>query len=243
MAPRGLLDVEVRYLDERGDAVAGLLAEVDAEAVVAGRPVRRFPAHKNQSNYPGWLWSVTMGRLIGYESLLERDRLWLADFDPAVRGIASQPLWMSGRDGSVLRRHVPDFMLKTDTGFVVVDVKPEKVLADPHVAAALSWAGRVCAARGWRFEIWSGADPVLLRNVRFLAAGRRTQLIDADALGKVAEVLRPGMSVAEAEAASGVKPQIARCALLSLLWHRLWTTDLTQPLSSSSILTPGVQAV
>lgn len=243
MAPRGLLDVEVRYLDERGDAVAGLLAEVDAEAVVAGRPVRRFPAHKNQSNYPGWLWSVTMGRLIGYESLLERDRLWLADFDPAVRGIASQPLWMSGRDGSVLRRHVPDFMLKTDTGFVVVDVKPEKVLADPHVAAALSWAGRVCAARGWRFEIWSGADPVLLRNVRFLAAGRRTQLIDADALGKVAEVLRPGMSVAEAEAASGVKPQIARCALLSLLWHGLWTTDLTQPLSSSSILTPGVQAV
>lgn len=58
MASRGLLDVEVRYLDEHGDAVAGRLDGVDAEAVVAGRPVRRFPTHRNQSNYPGWLWSA-----------------------------------------------------------------------------------------------------------------------------------------------------------------------------------------
>ncbi|MBK8445666.1 MAG: TnsA-like heteromeric transposase endonuclease subunit [Micropruina sp.] len=241
MASRALVDVEVRYLDERGDSVASRLAEVEAEAVVGGRPVRRFPSHRNQSNYPGWLWSVTMGRLVGYESLLERDRLWLADFDPTVRGIASQPFWMSGRDESVLRRHVPDFMLKTDAGFVVVDVKPKKMLTDPDVAAALNWAGRACTARGWQFEIWSGADPVLLRNVRFLAAGRRTELIDTDALGKVTEVLRPGMSVAEVEAASGVEPQIARGAMLSLLWQGLWTTDLTQPLSSSSVLTPGAR--
>lgn len=242
MASRGVLAVEVRYLDERGDEVTGPLAGVDAEAVVAGRPVRRFPSYKNQGNYPGWLWSVTMDRLVGYESLLERDRLWLADFDPTVLGIASQPLWMSGRDGSVLRRHVPDFLLKTETGFVVVDVKPEKMLADPGVAAALGWAGRVCAARGWRFEIWSGADPVLLRNVRFLAAGRRRELIDADAFGKVAEVLRPGMSVAEAEAASEVELEVARGAVLALLWHGLWVTDLTEPLSPDSILTPGTQA-
>lgn len=78
--------------------------------------------------------------------------------------------------------------------------------------------------------------------MRFLAAGRRTELIDADALGKVSGALRPGMSVAEAEAASGVEPQVARGAMLSLLWRGLWTTDLTQPLSPSSVLTPGAQA-
>lgn len=32
----------------------GRLAGVDAEAVVTGRPVRRFLMHRNQSNYP-WL--------------------------------------------------------------------------------------------------------------------------------------------------------------------------------------------
>ena len=66
MASRGLPDVEVRYLDERGDEVTGPLAGVDAGAVVAGRPVRRFPSYKNQGNYPGWLWSVTIDRLVGY---------------------------------------------------------------------------------------------------------------------------------------------------------------------------------
>lgn len=44
---------------------------------------------------------------------------------------------MSGRDGGVLRRHVPDFLLRTETGFVVVDVNPERMLADPSVSAGL----------------------------------------------------------------------------------------------------------
>lgn len=178
---------------------------------------------------------------MGYESLLERDRLWLADFEPTVSGIASQPLWMSGRDGRVLRRHVPDFLLQTETGFVVVDVKPEQMLADPGVSAALDWAGRVCTAKGWRFEVWSGANPVVLRNVRFLAAGRRADLLQA-VLVKVAETIRPGMSVAEAEEASGLDQPAARGALLSLLWQGSWVTDLTRPLSGKSLLTPRERA-
>jgi hypothetical protein len=66
---------------------------------------------------------------------------------------------MSGRDGSAPRRHVPDFLLQTETGFVVVDVKPERMLAGPGVSAALDWAGRACAAKGWRFEGLVGCEP------------------------------------------------------------------------------------
>jgi hypothetical protein len=124
---------------------------------------------------------------------------------------------------------------------VVVDVKPEQMLADPGVSAALGWAGRVCAAKGWRFEVWSGADPVMLRNVRFLAAGRRNDPRDA-ALVKVAESLRPGMSVTEAEEASGLDQPVARGALLSLLWQGSWVTDLTRPLSGQSLLTASERA-
>ena len=45
MASRGMLDVEVRYLDERGDEVTGPLAGVDVEAMAAGRPVRPWCSH------------------------------------------------------------------------------------------------------------------------------------------------------------------------------------------------------
>ncbi|MEP7330565.1 MAG: hypothetical protein ABI692_00610 [Terracoccus sp.] len=39
---------------------------------------------------------MTTGSFVGYESLLERDRVLLADFDPAVVGIVYQPFWISG---------------------------------------------------------------------------------------------------------------------------------------------------
>jgi hypothetical protein len=39
---------------------------------------------------------------------LERDWLWLADFDLQVWWISSQPFWLSGRNGSTLRHHVSD---------------------------------------------------------------------------------------------------------------------------------------
>ena len=91
--------VQLRYLDGGGQWVTTTLAKVDGAAVVRGRPVRAFPTYKGQRNYPGWLWTATTSSLIGYESLLERDRVWLADFDPSVRWIASQPFWVSGRDG------------------------------------------------------------------------------------------------------------------------------------------------
>lgn len=99
----------------------------------------------------------------------------------------------------------------------------------------------MCTAKGWGFEVWSGADPVVLRNVRFLAAGRRADPAD-DAFVKVAETLRPGMSVAEAEEASGLDQSVARGVLLSLLWRGFWVTDLTRPLSGESLLTLGERA-
>lgn len=52
MASHGLLDVDVRYFDEHGDSVASRLAEVEAEAVVGGGPVRRFKQPKRSGSTP-----------------------------------------------------------------------------------------------------------------------------------------------------------------------------------------------
>jgi len=198
-----------------------------------------FPTYAGQRNYPGLLWCATTQTLVGYESLLERDRLWLADFDPEVRWIASQPFWLSGRDGSTLRRHAPDFLLQTTTGFTVVDVKPEPLLEEPGVAEVLAWTSRGCAAKGWAYEVWSGADPMLLRNVRFLSTARRSVLVDETAVAKLAEHHQPGMTLGEVEASVDVDAVTARAAALALLWRGRWLTDLRQPLSSRSVLEAG----
>jgi hypothetical protein len=44
-------------------------------------------------------------------------------------------------------------------------------LAEPQIAEALARPGQLIEGHGWQYEIWSGAGPVLLANLRFLADG------------------------------------------------------------------------
>lgn len=237
MSPSGLLQAEVRYLDERSTAVKASLGKVDGALVVRGGPVRSFPSYRGQRNYPGLFWCATTRSLVCYESLLERDRLWLADFDPQVAWVSSQPFWVSGRDGSVLRHHVPDFMLaSTDGSYTVVDVKPGDLVDEPSVAEVFDWTRRLCTAKGWRYEVWSGGDPVVLRNLRFLAAGRRLSWLNQAAVDRVRAAGSPGLTLAQIEQrVDGPRDEI-RVAVLALLWSGTWTTDLSTPLSAQSVV-------
>lgn len=89
--------------------------------------------------------------------------------------------------------------------------------------------------------VWSGADSVLLRNIRFLGAGRRPRFIDAEAAVKVDEMARSGMSITQVEKAAGVDRRDARAAVLALLWSGAWTTNLAQPLSGQSVISRAAE--
>jgi hypothetical protein len=145
--------VEVRFKREDGGCSTSTLARVSVDEVLAGAPVRDFRWYKGRRFYSGWYWSATTGGLVAYESRLELARILLADFDPAVVGIAAQPFQLTGADGSTTRRHVPDLLLGHANGAVtVVDVKPAHRLDDPTVRAVFGWTARVVASRGWAFE-------------------------------------------------------------------------------------------
>ncbi|WP_327726002.1 TnsA endonuclease N-terminal domain-containing protein [Streptomyces europaeiscabiei] len=57
------------------------------------------------------------------------------------------------------RRHIPDYLLVTDDGSVVVDVKPRHRLEDPRGALAFAWTRRAVEARGWAYEVCSEPPP------------------------------------------------------------------------------------
>ncbi|MFC9763353.1 hypothetical protein [Rhodococcus jostii] len=96
--------VEVRYVHDNGNAVATTVAAVDPRQVVGGRPVRMVRSHHHRRHYAGLFWSVTNSDHVAYESRLELDSLWMADFAPEVRRIAAQPLWPSGPGGAPRKR-------------------------------------------------------------------------------------------------------------------------------------------
>ena len=177
-----------------------------------------------------------------YESRLELDRLWLADFDVSVVALVTQPVWLVGQAGSALRRHVPDLLLrKRDGGFTMVDVKPAQFASRPEIAQVFAWTARICAAKGWRYEVWTGAPPVLMANVRWLGLARRREFLDEAALDVAVAAAAAGRTIGQvvARAAEQVPKALARPAVLWLLWSGTWATDLSRPLSQDSVLTPG----
>jgi hypothetical protein len=228
--------VRLQYISSSGEEIVTTLAEAKAEEIVGGQPVRGFPSYAGMKHYPGWLWTATMKDHVGYESLLERDCLLLADMDQEVVAIASQPFGLTGRTGDTLHRHVPDYLLRRRDGTtVVIDVKPAAFLDEPRVAASLGWTSQVISEVGWRYEVWSGSDPIRLENVRFVAQGRRLNLIDQEALEALAATGAEGMNLDEALSAAArqfsAERAYLRSALLALLWFQVWRVDLDRPLS------------
>lgn len=201
--------MEVRYLPADGGEVVTDLTRARAHDIVYGRPIRDFAWHPKMTHYPGWFWSATMEDLVGYESLLERDWLLLADFDPNVVAIASQPFGLSGRDGSRIRHHVPDFLFcERDGSVVVVDVKPSEFVDKPRVAEVFEWTSRLLSERGWRYEVWTGGDPVQLTNLSFLRQGKRWDLVQPRAVENLLRSGSVGMTLGAA--VTGATPPVGR---------------------------------
>ncbi|MDN3029231.1 TnsA-like heteromeric transposase endonuclease subunit [Streptomyces sp. S.PB5] len=149
------------------------------DEVADGLPVREFRWYRGRKHYSGWYHASTAGRLVACESRLELARILLADFDRSVVRIAAQPFQPVGRDGDRIRRHVPDLFLVHTAGLAtVVDVKAPSRMKDPKVIAQFDWTRRLCSDRDWAYETWSGAEPVVVENVRFLDGYRRRLLLE-----------------------------------------------------------------
>jgi hypothetical protein len=151
----------------RNSDVADERAWTDASADLlrTAVPWRTFRWYKGQQHYSGAYWSATTRDHVIYESRLELARLLFADFDPSVRHIVAQPFLMKATVDGKVRKHVPDFLLVTDQGPVVVDVKPLHRVAKAEVAFTFDWVRQVVEPRGWRFEVWSEPPSVELENI------------------------------------------------------------------------------
>ncbi|GAA2714947.1 TnsA-like heteromeric transposase endonuclease subunit [Micromonospora olivasterospora] len=170
---------EAIYLDGLGVEQRvpwGWLPDVVGELA---RPVRSFPSYRGQRNFPGWYWSATLGRLVGFESWAERDHLVALDFDPSVTGIVSQPFWLlrPGGNGKT-RRHAPDFLVRLEDGAVVVLDSRPLVLVEEVDRVAFGVTDQACALLGWRYAVWDRMDPVVVANQRWLAGYRHPRCFD-----------------------------------------------------------------
>ena len=184
----------------RADQEVGVYpwVSVPAGVLAAAAPWRVFRWYQGQQHYSGTYWSCTQRDHVIHESRLELAVLLLADFDRSVRGILAQPFLVRAEVGGASRRHIPDYLLLTGSGPVVVDVKPRRRLARPEVAATFGWTRTLVEERGWRYEVRCEPPPERLENVRFLAGYRREWLFDPGLLARLRAAGLEGASLGEA---------------------------------------------
>jgi hypothetical protein len=200
-------------------------------------PARRFPSYKGQRHFPGRWWSATTGGHVGFESWLERDRLMLLDFDPAVVGIASQPFWLLWTsDKGRTRSHAPDYFVRlADGGATVLDCRPASWIK-PRDAAAFELTRRCCQALGWTYEISHTVEDILAANVRWLSGYRHPRHY----LPELAEPLGEAF-VDGAPLHAGAELVGDPIAVLPVLFHLLWNhqlhADLSRPLHPATTVT------
>ncbi|HEY2502620.1 MAG TPA: TnsA-like heteromeric transposase endonuclease subunit [Mycobacterium sp.] len=155
------------------DVSSVALSDADPNDLAEARPWREFRWRAGQKHYSGTYWLATEGGHVIYESRLEFARLLFADFDRSVQRICAQPFLLVRESNGDERKHVPDYLLITDKGPKVVDVKPARRLSKPEVALTFAWTRSALERRGWLYEVWSEPNDVELQNVRFLAGFRR----------------------------------------------------------------------
>lgn len=240
----GVRDVTLRYCNVAGDEVTTTWTQARADLIVDCLPVRIPPTYRGQRSYPGLFWAATNLRTLVYESLLELDRLWLADFDPTVTGICTQPFQIMGADRAVRRSHVPDVLLvHADRRVTLVDVKPAAFLKQPTVQAQFEWTRSLCRDKGWHYEVFSGADATVLRNIKVLAVGRRPERLPEGLLDCARAVLGTGATtLGEVLARRPVSCDASswRVAVAACVWSGDIKMDLRRPMSAETTLNPSM---
>lgn len=220
------------------DATSVALTNADPNALAAARPWREFRWHAGQKHYSGTYWSATEAQHVVYESRLELARLLFADFDRSVRRICAQPFLLVWECDGARAKHIPDYLLLTDQGPKVVDVKPARRLSKPEVASTFAWTRSALERRAWLYEVWSEPDEVELQNVRFLASFRRRCLFDQSLLEALRTVIHDGDSISKVVGVLSDWPSpLTRAALFNLMWSQEFTTDMRHPLSPNATLT------
>ncbi|WP_234791468.1 TnsA-like heteromeric transposase endonuclease subunit [Mycolicibacterium mucogenicum] len=196
--------------------------------------------YQGQHHYSGLYWAATESNHVAYESRLELSALLMADFDLSVHRIKSQPFrpvaFVNGRT----QRHVPDYLMVTDSGPLVTDVVRGERMDQPTIAMLCAWTKRVVESLSWRYDVVSEQPPVLLTNVRFLAGCRREQFINEAVLSHLRSCVDEldEMRIDDAlRRFSEDHPQpLVHSALTHMLSRHELTIDLTQQLRPSTVL-------
>lgn len=177
--------------------------------------------------------SRKLGRMVVFESLLERDVIELLEFSHAVVTYREQPELVMYSDGEKVRKYYPDFKVVLSSGLCThVEVKTNSKLASPSLVRKLDLIKRhYDAHREEDFRVVTDRDArkePLYANLRTLSPLRARMPSDY--------TLIPLCSLGECWAE--LEGRVGRSTLLNQIATGYWSCDLSMPLQGDLMVYP-----
>lgn len=140
-------------------------------------PVRKVS--NRGGNVIGKFPSLKMQRMIAFESLLERDFVYLLDYDFAVSWFEEQPLTIEYEHEGKALHYTPDFHLVEHGQHVLVECKPEHFVNTTANSRKFAVARAWCQGCNWQFRIVTDSEVrsgYRLYNIKLMTAYARQHL-------------------------------------------------------------------
>lgn len=214
-------------------------------------PVRKIP--KNYVGVTGGFASAKNGRMVGFESLLERDFMLLLEFDPEVESFEEQPVRIPVKHKD--RRavpYVPDLLVHyrpSATGKqrkpLLAEVKKRSDLETnkDKYAAKFEAAAHFAAERGWEFRTVCDAEIRVpsLPNLKFLSEYRLISP-EPNAAALVLDAIERTKSGTTVLSLLDriCQTDTERLMVIPVIWHLVATSslsiDLNTPITDETVL-------
>lgn len=231
-----------RHVDVRFAGPDGAVIQRPWRTVIGELPLmecqmlRGFPLRRGRRLAPGWWWSATTSRLVGYGSAAMRDAVMMLDQDPQVAGIVSRPVEFVWEERGRLVTHAPDLAVAVADGGIRLVNCPGRSGPSAQLICRARVVGACAREAGWEHRFAGAADPVIIANGRWLSVYRHPRC----SAGIPAARLRGAFSqpTALGEGALGLGDPIATLpAVYHGLWHGLLSMDWDRPLSEETLVT------
>lgn len=133
---------------------------------------------RSRKGFRGYFPSRKLNRGVQFESLLERDAIYIWEFSPGVISYQEQPAIIEYEHQGSIHRYVPDFELQLRNQHVIhAEIKPERALSNPKLRAKYTSIARRYQETDIEYVILTERELrqiPLLPNLKFLYRGLRS---------------------------------------------------------------------
>lgn len=143
-------------------------------------PVRKPARHSN--TFTGKFPSLKMGRMISFESTVERDLIYILDYDQSISEFEEQPISIEYYREGKKHHYTPDFYAKVNDQDWLYECKPEKFINTADNEDKFEIARLWCYEKGWNFKVITAEElrnGCYLKNIQYLTPFARFSLSSA----------------------------------------------------------------